>query len=276
MIITNQPTQTHQRPLALDLYCGIWEGGWANGLVAAGWDVIGVDIEDQGGYKGFKVLADVREIAKDVQAYFPALKFDLVVASPPCQEFSVSSQPFKRSRAKFNKDNPPDRSLWDAAVKIAKDLNAPLILENVRGAVPFMGKQTWNYGSYYFWGEMPALIPIPFMRENGIMSHRKGFKRSIPGSGNDPTGGYKSLPLDGKVYLGNAQASFAPARDIADSNISKARNGPQRSKHVFAGECERIDGVKSGLSRKFWAARVAMIPAELSEWIGKVFYPRNL
>ena len=259
--------------MALDLYCGIWEGGWANGLVKAGWDVIGVDIEDQGGYAGHKIVADVLEIAKDVEKWFPALKFDLVVASPPCQEFSVSSQPFKRSREKFNLQNPPDRRLWDAAVKIAKDLKAPLILENVRGAEKFMGKRTWNYGSYYFWGEMPALIPIPFLKENGIMSHRKGFQRSKPGSGSDPTGGYKCLPLDGKVFLGNVQSRWGDRKDDEIKKISKERSGLQRTKNIFVGECDRIDGVKDGLSRKKWAAQAAMIPEELSEWIGKVFYP---
>ncbi len=239
------------KPLALDLCCGIWEGGWANGLVKAGWQVIGVDIEDQGGYVGHKILADVREIAKDPEKYFPALKFDLVVASPPCQEFSVSSQPFKRSRERFNLDNPPDRSLWDAAVTIAKKLNVPLILENVRGAVKFMGPQTWNYGSYYFWGEMPALTPIPYLKENGVWSHRKGFQSS-------------------------ATQTFDQDRDTQISAIAKARNGLQRTKSIFVGECDRIDGVKGGLSRKRWAARVAMIPEELSTWIGECFYPQEM
>ena len=192
------------KPLALDLCCG--KGGWTIGLLKAGWDVIGVDIEDMGGYPSHLVFADVREIAKDIQAYFPALKFDLVVASPPCQEFSVSFQPFRRSRAKFNDANPPDRSIWDACVAIAAALKAPLILENVLGARKWMGRETWTYGSYYFWGEMPALKPIPFLKENGKWSHRKGFHRAKKGSGNQPTGGYKCDPLDNSVYLGNSNS----------------------------------------------------------------------
>ena len=31
------------KPLAIDLYCGL--GGWAEGFLADGWDVIGFDIE---------------------------------------------------------------------------------------------------------------------------------------------------------------------------------------------------------------------------------------
>lgn len=32
-----------RRPLAIDLFCGL--GGWAEGLLAEGWHVVGFDIE---------------------------------------------------------------------------------------------------------------------------------------------------------------------------------------------------------------------------------------
>lgn len=228
------------KPLALDLCCG--KGGWTNGLLAAGWDVIGVDIEDMGGYRGHLVLADVRTL--DINLMFPALKFDLVVASPPCQEFSISSQPFKRSRERFNKDNPPDRSIWDACVKIASDLKAPLILENVQGARKWMGPAKWKYGSWYFWGEMPALIPVG--------CPRKGFQES-------------------------AKIPFGGSRDVAIHKIAITRNGLQRRKIPFPGEKEGARALpKASMSaRKLWAATVAMIPLELSTWIGECFKPRE-
>ena len=49
------------KPLAIDLFCGL--GGWAHGLLAEGWDVIGFDIErheyDGDKYPGQLVLQDV-------------------------------------------------------------------------------------------------------------------------------------------------------------------------------------------------------------------------
>ncbi len=263
------------KPLALDLCCG--KGGWTIGLLKAGWDVIGVDIEDMGGYPSHLVFADVREIAKDIQAYFPALKFDLVVASPPCQEFSVSFQPFRRSRAKFNDANPPDRSIWDACVAIAAALKAPLILENVLGARKWMGRETWTYGSYYFWGEMPALKPIPFLKENGKWSHRKGFHRAKKGSGNQPTGGYKCDPLDNSVYLGNSN-SWKGCSRARDNFHAQGERGHAIQREPFPGEKERIEGLATAnlSARKIWSATVAMIPEELSTWIGECFYPREL
>ena len=48
-------------PLAIDLFCGL--GGWTDGLLAEGWDVIGFDIErhqyGEHRYPGQLVIQDV-------------------------------------------------------------------------------------------------------------------------------------------------------------------------------------------------------------------------
>ena len=36
----------------------------------------------------------------------------------------------------------------------------PLVVENVRGAIPWVGRSRWNYGSYHLWGDVPALMPM--------------------------------------------------------------------------------------------------------------------
>lgn len=264
------------KPAALDLFKGL--GGATRGLKAAGFFVIGIDNEDYSTMEGYVapdafIQADIQEVAKDVRKYLPALQVDFVWASPPCQEFSVSSQPFKRSREKYTKENPPDRSLWDAAVSIAEQLKAILVLENVRGAEKWMGKAAWRYGSYYFWGQNPfegmkdlIFVPQPFLKENGIMSHRKGFQRSNKtkfGKDSDDqisSIAHKRSPKDGKTFIGNVQAKKP---DHFHASGERANQ--------FVGECSRIDGVGKGHSRKEWAARVAMIPEELSTWIGDCF-----
>jgi hypothetical protein len=147
------------KPLAVDLYCGL--GGWTEGLLAEGWDVIGFDIErHQYGdekYPAQLVLQDVLTLHgrqfKDV---------DLIVASPPCQAYSYWAMPWKRAKAL----PPPSNELFDACFRIQREAceaagrHIPLVVENVRGAIPWVGRSRWNYGSFHLWGDVPALMPI--------------------------------------------------------------------------------------------------------------------
>ena len=68
---------------ALDLYCGL--GGWSDGLAAEGFEVMGVEIEPEIAalYKHPVLVEDVRNLAGK---QFP--KYDLIVGSPPCRDFT--------------------------------------------------------------------------------------------------------------------------------------------------------------------------------------------
>jgi site-specific DNA-cytosine methylase len=84
-------------PVAIDLFCGL--GGWTEGLLAEGYRVIGYDIEaHQYGdekYPAELVLRDVLEIHGSEFA-----DATLIVASPPCQEYSYMAIPWSRAKAK--------------------------------------------------------------------------------------------------------------------------------------------------------------------------------
>ena len=85
------------KPLAMDLFCGL--GGWAEGLLAEGWDVVGFDIErheyGEHRYPATLVLQDVLTLHG---AQFRDAT--LIVASPPCQEFSYMAMPWSLAKAK--------------------------------------------------------------------------------------------------------------------------------------------------------------------------------
>lgn len=66
---------------ALDLYCG--GGGAGRGLLDAGLDVTGVDVEDRPRYPGQFLRADVLSLDPEWIA-----TFDFVWSSPPCQTHS--------------------------------------------------------------------------------------------------------------------------------------------------------------------------------------------
>lgn len=164
-------------PIALDLCCG--KGGWAKGLIAAGWDVVGVDNEERfrAEYPGQFYCGDV--LGRDCEALVPSSTrtYDLVVASPPCQEFSRHDQPWTRKR----NPPPPGTSIWEVCVRIAEEFGAPLILENVRGAQKFMGRAAWHCGPYYMWGDVPALMPkIRYRQKQSRSSSAIAERAEVP------------------------------------------------------------------------------------------------
>lgn len=137
------------KPLCIDLCCGL--GGWARGFLAAGFEVIGFDVEPLP-YPGHLVIQDVRTM--DGTRFREAT---VIVASPPCQEFSRHDQPWTRAK----NPPPPDLSITEACYRIAQEAGVPLVLENVRGAARWLGSPVARYGRQYLWGDgVPALIPL--------------------------------------------------------------------------------------------------------------------
>ncbi len=141
------------KPLCIDLFCGL--GGWADGFLAEGWDVIGFDIERHdygtGGYPGQLVLQDVLTLHGSQFAGAAC-----IVASPPCQAYSYRAMPWKRAKAL----PPPDNSLFFACFRLQQEAIAaagrhiPLAIENVKGAQPWVGPAKAHFGSYYLWGDV--------------------------------------------------------------------------------------------------------------------------
>ena len=98
---------------------------------------------------------------------------DLIVASPPCQEYSYMAMPWSRAKAiaaeykSGKRDVKKLTALFDACFRIQSEAceaagrQIPMVVENVRGAIPWVGRSRWNYGSFHLWGDVPALMPQP-------------------------------------------------------------------------------------------------------------------
>lgn len=109
----------------LDLFCG--GGGASAGYAAAGWDVVGVDVDPQPSYPfPFAQM--------DALAYLVLHgdRYDTIHASPPCQPYSraVTSRSSHWNDTK-GKDEP---ALIDPLRLLLRDSGKPYVIENVMGA----------------------------------------------------------------------------------------------------------------------------------------------
>lgn len=144
------------RPLAIDLCCG--RGGWTAGLLAEGWRVVGFDVVRPSTFPegGQFVQQDVATMTGEPWRG----RVDLVVASPPCTEFSQVWN-FARHR---QPDPEVAMGLVRHCFRIARESGAPFIVENVAGARKYFaaefGPPSWSVGSFYFWGDGPILKPM--------------------------------------------------------------------------------------------------------------------
>ena len=136
----------------LDLFSGL--GGWSRAFQERGHNVTTLDVNPK-----FEP-----DICVNIVKWQPAGEYDVILASPPCTEFSKASLP-KSWVCNKNGAN-PDTTLLEKTVEIIQELKpAYWIIENVRGAVPYfepiMGKPIKKIGSRYLWGKFPMFDAAP-------------------------------------------------------------------------------------------------------------------
>jgi hypothetical protein len=250
--------------LAVDLFCGL--GGWTDGLLAAGYRVVGFDIERHE-YGGAKYPAQL--VVQDVLTLHGSQFKDvaLIVASPPCQEFSYMAMPWSLAKQKRREylDGTRDRkqltALFDACFRIQREAceaagrHIPMIVENVRGAQEWVGRSRWNYGSFYLWGDVPALMP---MTKRGAILKPQEYQRR------HGTGSWFAIDMK------SARAGITCPKDIPAIGI-KTNGDAWFSNDKMLGREGPVRHASKSKSRKAASAMIAKIPLPLSVYIASVF-----
>jgi len=262
------------KPLAIDLYCGL--GGWTEGLLAEGYYVVGFDIEQhvygESRYPAQLVVQDV--LTLHGKQFRDA---SLIVASPPCQEYSYMAMPWSRAKAKAAAIK-ADKSgaeverlnrLFNSCFRIQREAceaagrHIPMVVENVKGAQPWVGRARWSFGSFFLWGDVPALMPPVSAIKNSGGSWFAVAHNTESGKGQNPDG--RKLP--GFRFDGSG-------RSFQSASVEGVKNGNDWFSSGDNCSLQRRAGSKSS-ARKMASAMIAKIPLTLSRHIGKTFYLRQ-
>lgn len=296
------------QPLAIDLFCGL--GGWTEGLLTEGYYVVGFDIERHH-YGDDKYPAQL--VIQDVMTIHGSQFKDaaLIVASPPCQEYSYMAMPWSKAKAiaaeyrSGARDVKNLTALFDACFRIQREAieaaghHIPLVVENVRGACPWVWRSRWNFGSFHLWGDVPALMPmvqkavkVPGFRFDGnsgsFQSARvehTGHKsqgmnwsdRTLKGQGFTRIAGKQCE--DGRKNDGGSWFNIPGPGGIASNNNPVHEHVKQggdwfnkESGNSISRRCSSKS--KARKARKAASAAIAKIPFTLSTYIAQVYKPR--
>lgn len=222
-----------------------------------------------------------------------------------CQEFSYMAMPWSLAKEKAAKIRASQTewvrltALFWACFRIAREAGLPLIVENVKGAQPWVGAARWHFGSFYLWGDVPALMPHTFARKSVAQSPGKVWSErpvesswsgthgvdgqkneggswfaqahnTESGVGRNPVNGVKVPSESGRRTDIGKGARFT-TRDCGDEAIKLGGSWFHGYRH---GQGPRNHGSKSS-ARKAASAQIAKIPYVLASHIARVFHPEG-
>lgn len=259
-------------PLMIELFAGLH--GWGEGAAAEGYRVVGFDIFDMCKEIGVpKPAGDIQLVLQDVLTIHgkQCRSAAVIVASPPCQKFSYMAMPWSKSKQMRREylDGTRDvkelMALFDACFRFQQEaIEAaghfiPLVVENVRGALEWVGRSRANYGSFHFWGDVPALMP------SAKAIKVAGFR--FDGSGKS----FQTAAVNGAL-IPHIRDGHAHTKHLTNPGEHGTKQGGDWFNAASGPSISRTTGSKSK-SRKAASAQIAKIPFPLAAYIARVYRP---
>ena len=213
----------------------------------------------------------------------------MLVMSPPCQEYSYMAMPWSKAKAIAEeyrsgvRDVKKLTALFDACFRIQREAceatgrHIPLVVENVRGAQKWVGRAQWHFGSYYLWGDVPALMPMTKQYKSHGMNWSDRSK-----CGQD----FTRIAGEQAIKAGKANTDPKRMQDWGRKGIPHRPSGhwanPEESGTKQGGDwfnnsqpsISRLTSSKS-TAREAASAMIARIPAVLARHIARAWKPRE-
>ena len=150
----------------LDLFSGL--GGWSQAFVNLGHEVLRIEnnplLENVAHTQLMNVLDFRNELIEAFESGYAPIRPDLIVASPPCLEFSNAYNSPKSIHAREHglESYEPNMELLEATIDIIQMLNPRYwVIENVVGSIKYfeeyLGKPKQIIGAYVLWGVFPQI-----------------------------------------------------------------------------------------------------------------------
>jgi len=212
----------------------------------------------------------------------------LIVASPPCQEYSYMAMPWSlaKQREREYLDGTRDvkdlTRLFDACFRIQREAceaagrHIPMVVENVRGAQKWVGRAKWNFGSFYLWGDVPALMPIPIQKSQKAAA---GSCKRLPGAKGGRISGWPHNAEDENTGPNLSEGAKVPGfrfdgsgRSFQSASVEgvKSPEGYERD-HPNAFGWKKPNTNSKSSARKAASAQIAKIPLVLARHIAAVY-----
>ncbi len=223
-----------------------------------------------------------------------------IVASPPCQTYSWMAMPFSRGKReaawqRWERDSEFGdfhlNDLFDACFRVQREASEaagryiPMVVENVKGAQPWVGRARARFGSFYLWGDVDSI-------GGRVVARGAGFGDTLRPSGKEKVAGfnfheYEKTGMPGRSFQSAAvQGTKAGGDWFGPGDVGKGSRFTSRDCGVEA------DGVKqAGLSGPAWfnegaaslssgsnarkaaSALIAEIPPALARHFARVWHP---
>lgn len=159
----------------LDLCSGL--GGFSQAWLDAGHQVTRIENNPDLSHIPHTYIICIHEYAKSVSRG----QFDVILASPPCVEFSLAYNSPRSVAYRQGVEHKPDMSILQAVIQIIEIVRPKwYIIENVVGSQryfePYVGKPTHIHKPFMFYGVFPKLPQLakhkkPDDRRNPLRSN---------------------------------------------------------------------------------------------------------